>query len=510
MKFFKNKKIIFLFFFIFFVVVLLIGYNEVNDGSDIYKSKYHIKNYIPKNLKKFLKGTIFIHATFKQKENEIKKLEDLVKQKDYIIIQKDNRLDILYDKFVKKKFFEIEKIEFKNFTDREILEIEPLKLKLKIYQNDLLFDGKNLGALSSGYLADFNNDIVISSGYQFFYFNINDLEKDKFTANKISSNLRNLLNNSDFEKVQKNIKKNPPDREISKAGFGIKDIAIIDDNLYLSYTNLLTDECYNTSILVAKYNNKFLKFEKFFEPNECVKKNNEYGLFTPYIAGGRIIDFNSNEILFSTGTFNYRDHAQNKENVFGKILSINKKNKDYKIISMGHRNPQGLFFDKSKNVLVSTEHGPMGGDEVNINNNLAGDIENFGWPISSYGGHYKYHIANKKAPLHKSHSEYGFIEPIHFFTPSIGISEVIKIPSNFNKNFTNDFFVTSLGQDVREGDMSIHHFRFDDSYEKILELNQIKINERIRDIIYVERINKVLVWLETSGSLGLISNDTKN
>jgi hypothetical protein len=84
---------------------------------------------------------------------------------------------------------------------------------------------------------------------------------------------------------------------------------------------------------------------------------------------------------------------------------------------------------------------------------------------------------------------------------------VIKIPSNFNKNFTNDFFVTSLGQDVREGDMSIHHFRFDDSYEKILELNQIIINERIRDIIYVERINKVLVWLETSGSLGLISNE---
>ena len=73
--------------------------------------------------------------------------------------------------------------------------------------------------------------------------------------------MQNIIKKS--KQLQKNIKKNPPDREISKAGFGIKDIAIIDDNLYLSYTNLLTAECYNTSILVAKYNNKFLKFEKF-------------------------------------------------------------------------------------------------------------------------------------------------------------------------------------------------------------------------------------------------------
>ena len=34
---------------------------------------------------------------------------------------------------------------------------------------------------------------------------------------------------------------------------------------------------------------------------------------------------------------------------------------------MGHRNPQGLFFDKKKNIVFSTEHGPAGGDEININ-----------------------------------------------------------------------------------------------------------------------------------------------
>ena len=57
---------------------------------------------------------------------------------------------------------------------------------------------------------------------------------------------------------------------------------------------------------------------------------------------------------------------------------------------MGHRNPQGLFVDQNK-IVLSTEHGPWGGDEINlipfekIYNN---EILNFGWPISSYGEHY--------------------------------------------------------------------------------------------------------------------------
>ena len=59
-----------------------------------------------------------------------------------------------------------------------------------------------------------------------------------------------------------------------------------------------------------------------------------------------------------------------------------------KIISMGHRNPQGLFFDNKKNIVFSTEHGPAGGDEININFQTDDSIPNFGWDISSYGIEY--------------------------------------------------------------------------------------------------------------------------
>ena len=56
---------------------------------------------------------------------------------------------------------------------------------------------------------------------------------------------------------------------------------------------------------------------------------------------------------------------------------------------MGHRNPQGVFYDKKEDIIYSTEHGPQGGDEININiNPNPNNIKNYGWGISSYGEHY--------------------------------------------------------------------------------------------------------------------------
>jgi len=63
-------------------------------------------------------------------------------------------------------------------------------------------------------------------------------------------------------------------------------------------------------------------------------------------------------------------------------------------------------------------------------------IPNYGWAISSYGEHYggKTNIYNKKKyekyPLYKSHNEYGFIEPLKVYDPSVGISNIVKIGKN--------------------------------------------------------------------------------
>ena len=64
------------------------------------------------------------------------------------------------------------------------------------------------------------------------------------------------------------------------------------------------------------------------------------------------------------------------------IPGLNTKEK--KIVSLGHRNPQGLYYDKVNDLIISTDHGPKGGDEINI---IIGG-GNYGWPLVSHGFEY--------------------------------------------------------------------------------------------------------------------------
>ena len=89
-------------------------------------------------------------------------------------------------------------------------------------------------------------------------------------------------------------------------------------------------------------------------------------------------------------------------------------------------------------MILVTEHGPDGGDEINLIEINKENIPNYGWAVASYGEHYggksllnyeKY----KKYPLIKSHKNNGFIEPIKYFDPSIAISEITGL--SFNKSY---------------------------------------------------------------------------
>ena len=140
-------------------------------------------------------------------------------------------------------------------------------------------------------------------------------------------------------------------------------------------------------------------------------------------------------------------------------------NREYEVVSMGHRNPQGLYFDKENNIILESEHGPRGGGELNLIDldNTSDDIPNYGWPVVSYGKHYggvvpRNRAKYKKYPLYKSHTKYGFIEPLKDFTPSIGASEIVKIAKN-------KYVLASLGRST-PGQKSL--FFFELSNEKKL------------------------------------------
>lgn len=195
--------------------------------------------------------------------------------------------------------------------------------------------------------------------------------------------------------------------------------------------------------------------------------------------------------------------AQNKESVNGKIIKIDINKNNYEIVSMGHRNPQGLYFDKDNNIIIETEHGPNGGDEINLIN--VSDIENkeipnYGWAISSAGEHYGGRsLENKKIyqkyPLHKSHSEHGFIEPLKSFVPSIAISEIVKVG-------TDNYVVGSMGKN-RDGDKSLYFFDLEN--KRISNLEQVKVFERIRDLKFYD--NKLYLFMEDTASIGIINID---
>ncbi len=485
----KIKRYIYLLIIFSLLIFYYFGTKIINNNE--YNFIFHLKTYIPNSLKHHLKNTIFIIPKLK-KDLEIlkeknKNLENQLKKKQKIIEElKKNNLE-------KKS----NSITFKIQKENIKIKTEFTHYNYSQFETSYLDNGKADDAIASGYIEEYKNNIMIISGDGLFsYFDKNSINKKIFKSYFIESNIKEIIKYPEF---------------YSKSKFGIKDAYVENNKLFISYSNQVSKNCFNTSILVANINLNFLKFKKFFNPEDCVKVKNDYGSFNGHIAGGRITNFINNKLLFSTGSFQYSIHAQNDKNIFGKILSIDKNTGDWDIISMGHRNVQGLGYDDKNDIIYSTEHGPIGGDEFNVNykpNKLK--VKNYGWPVSSYGEHYGGKIKKnewkyKKAPLKKSHSKHGFIEPIKYYVPSIGISEIIKVPKNFNRDFDNDFFISSMGKIKEEGDLSIHHIKVNYETKKIKEEDIIVIGERIRDMKYIQDLNKIILFVENSPGIGILS-----
>jgi len=345
------------------------------------------------------------------------------------------------------------------------------------------------------YLALYKDVLVLMTGSgTLMQVNINDFKNDNITFKKIESNFNQLVM-SKFKDGRKTI---------------VKNILIDNGQIYVSYLKKVNEECVKLAVLSSELNFDELNFIEFFELDICQPYGGQM-----IGTGGNLSKFKNNKILLTVGGFESyevqkNDNPQKLDNMIGKILSIDKKTKKVNILSLGHRNSQGLFYDEFDDVIYSTDHGPKGGDEINLDLTPDHkDPKNFGWAVSSYGEHYSFPDKwltegfYKRAPLHKSHSEFGFIEPLKYFTPSIGITQIIKTEKFENLLDKKVIYVGSMGWDLDENDLSIHKFVLNDNY-KIESHEVIPIVERIRDLIYDEKTNKILMFLETSGSIGIL------
>ena len=89
--------------------------------------------------------------------------------------------------------------------------------------------------------------------------------------------------------------------------------------------------------------------------------------------------------------------------------------------------------------ILVTEHGPQGGDEINlIKLNNPKKNKNYGWPLYVYGFSYQDTLSFRFP------HEGDFIDPIHYFTPSIGISEITFYDNNHFPFWNNKLILTSL------------------------------------------------------------------
>ena len=192
-----------------------------------------------------------------------------------------------------------------------------------------------------------------------------------------------------------------------------------------------------------------------------------------------LLFLNDNTLLISSGDgFNHREKAQELDNHFGKILRVNddgsipsdnpifKEDNALKdIFTYGHRNQQGLAKDIN-GIIYSHEHGPKGGDELNI---IYPGL-NYGWPAITYGIDYNGSIIS---PFKKKE---GMEQPIKYWTPSIALSDMTFYYSDIFPEWYGNLFISALSP----GD--VRRLVIKDNMIVSEEIMFKEINSRIRSI----------------------------
>ena len=220
----------------------------------------------------------------------------------------------------------------------------------------------------------------------------------------------------------------------------------------------------------------------------------------PYHFGSRITFDNDGFLYFSVGERGQRDvNPQDITKDGGKIYRfnadgsipkdnpfVNKKGAKKAIYSYGHRNPQGMVKHPFTGAIWTHEHGPQGGDEINIIKKGA----NYGWPVITYGVNYGGY------PITDETAREGMEQPVYYWVPSIAPSGMEFITSDLYPELKNDLLIGSL---------KFH-------YLELLKLKDGKVIKReklLEDIGRVRSINQgpdgyIYVGVENEGIFKII------
>lgn len=259
--------------------------------------------------------------------------------------------------------------------------------------------------------------------------------------------------------------------------FTVRDVEIIGNYIYASATEYVAAQncvrlaLFRQQILASSGLPELGEWEKLFNTAPCLEWKEGGASLDMIEAGGRIVLLSADQILLSVGDFGQdgiraEAHSQSPESHYGKMLQIDLDSFAPTIYTLGHRNPQGLLIAEDGTIL-STEHGPSGGDELNIITKGS----NYGWPIVTFGTQY----SEKTWPLDKSVKDHaGFAKPLYSWIPSIGVSNLVQVNNSKLTYWHGDLLVSSL--------FKVSLFRVKLNENSVILVEPIYIGSRIRDL----------------------------
>jgi glucose/arabinose dehydrogenase len=281
---------------------------------------------------------------------------------------------------------------------------------------------------------------------------------------------------------------------------GLLDIALDRDfaenrTLYFCYADPLEGGGAQTALARAKLDDgppaRLVEVKRIFRQEGPPSNGLHFGC--------RIVQARDGTLFLTTGDhYSHRDSAQRLDNHLGKVIRINadgsvpkdnpfvgRADAKPEIWSYGHRNSQGAFLHPVTGKLWMHEHGPRGGDEINIP--LAG--KNYGWPVIGYG------IDYSGARIHESTHKEGMEQPVRHWTPVIAPSGFAYYDGNLFPRWKGNVFIGGLVTRVL--------VRLELDGETVTKEERLlrELNERIRD---VRTGPDGALWLLTDNAAGRI------
>ena len=211
--------------------------------------------------------------------------------------------------------------------------------------------------------------------------------------------------------------------------------------VYISYSK--GDDAANAAAVIkGRLSNDSSALENFEEIFWADRRD------TAYHFGSRLQFANDGTLFVSLGEgFKYMKDSQDPSITHGKIVRINTDGSipadnpfadgeagAPAVWSYGHRNVQGLYYDADTGTLYETEHGPKGGDELN----LVTPGTNYGWPEITYGVNYDGTIITNKTEAE------GMAQPLTYWVPSIAPSGLVMLTSDVYPGWKGDLFTGGM------------------------------------------------------------------